>query len=425
MQNKNLYNDAERLKEVQINMKRNANKTLNLAALLAAALLAVVMHVELASAAAIGASPAQVSFSGVLSGGYAESDVAVSTNTNEVVFGHFEVEGAISSWVSFLPNTSLFNVTLNSPRTTTVIVQPPADMPVGTYTGRLTIVSDSVAGIAGRAGSVIKSAVILPLTVTVTGTQTVGCTSGAFEFEDVEEGLPLVMWATVKNTGNVRLSPLIALSVWDSLQERVVLKQELRGKETLPTRTERFFATLDNDLAVGQYWVDFSMPECESKALLTFTVIEKGGIADKGELTELSTPGKVTVGEPVPITALFYNKGTRVVTAQFKGAVKKDKKVVAAIESEEIAVESGKVEKLVAYFVPKEPGTYTITGRVIYNRKLTFEKNANFVTEKGERKQLPAYLSPLIIYAILIITALFLIRKIRERKRKHRSHRIF
>lgn len=370
-----------------------------------------------ALAAVIGASPAQVTFGDVLRGGYAESDLLVSTNTDETLFGHLELAGDVAPWISFSSNSTSFNTSLNSPRTVTIIVQPPLDTPAGIYTGRLTVVADEAGGIAGRAGSVIKSSVILPLTVTVTGTQTVGCTAGSLELEDIEEGLPMVIWATIRNTGNVKLAPLITLSVWDSLQEKVVFKEELRGKEVLPTRTERAFATVEHSLGIGQYWADVAMPECDAESLLTFSVIEKGGIADKGELTEIKLPQKVAVGETVPVTAIFYNKGSRLVVAQFKGTVRKDGRVIDTISSDEVEVESGKVEQLVAYFVPKAQGRYTVTGRVVYNRKLTFEKSANTLTEGTAEKPsgLPAALAT---YAALTAVGFYFVRKLRARRRR-------
>jgi hypothetical protein len=366
-------------------------------------------------AASIGASPASISYGNVLRNGYAESQLIVSTGAPELVYGHFEVSGDVEGWISFRPNTTDFNVTMNKPTTVAVIVTPPADVPLGTYSGSLTISGDTIGDISGRAGSVIRTSIILPVTVSLTGTQQRGCTAGAFDFEDVEIGSPLVMWSTVRNTGNVRISPLIKLSIWDNLKEKVVMTRELRGKEVLPTATDRSFVTIDHNLPIGQYWVEASMPECNYETLLTFSVIQKGGISDKGELTELKTPSTALVGETVPITALFYNKGATLVTAQFKGTMKRGGRTIGLVNSDSVEVSAGQVEKLLAYFTPDEQGEYTVTGRALYNNKYTYEKSAKFkvIGEKAAYTPLP-----LIIYLVLVAAALFFIRKIRQKKRQ-------
>lgn len=365
-------------------------------------------------AASIGASPASISFGNVLRNGYAESQVIVSTGASELVYGHFEVKGDVEGWINFRPNTTDFNVTMNHPTTVAVIVSPPSDIPLGTYSGSLTISGDTLGDISGRAGSVIRASIILPITVSLTGTQQRSCTAGAFTFEDVEVGSPIVMWSTVRNTGNIRISPLVKLSIWDNLKEKVVMTQELRAKEVLPTVTERSFVTVEHSLPIGQYWVEASMPECNFETLLTFSVIQKGGISDQGELTELSTPSTALVGETVPITALFYNKGSTLVTAQFKGAMKKGGRTVGLVNSDAIEVAAGQVEKLIAYFSPDEQGEYTVTGRALYNNKYTYEKSVKFKVI-GERA---AYTPvPLLSYLVLVAAAIFFIRKIRQRKR--------
>ncbi|MBN2453950.1 hypothetical protein JXB11_00225 [Candidatus Woesearchaeota archaeon] len=386
--------------------------------LLAAAALIIPLLSSFAAADSIGASPASISFSSVLRGGYAESEFIVSTAADEILFGHLEVSGDIASWVSFRPNTTNFNLTSKQPRAITIIVTPPEDVQLGTYTGLLLVVADSTGSISGRAGSIVKSSVIIPLTVTLTGEQILSCTAGAFSFEDIEIGSPIVMWTTMRNTGNVRISPMISVSIWDSLQEKVVMTEEVRSNEVMPTATETFFVTIENDLDIGQYWADVSIDDCDAEGLFTFSVIEKGGIADRGELTELSAPSTISLGETVPITALFYNKGKNLVTAYFKGTIKKDRKTIGVVTSDPVEVSSGQVERLVSYFVPNEPGEYSVTGRVNYNNKLTFEKSVKFTVTGEVKKSSFAFITPLVVYLVLIVTALFFIRKIRQKRRR-------
>jgi hypothetical protein len=395
-------------------------RSLRLLANLQTGIFIFILFSSLVIAGTIGVSPGSFDFGGVLNGGYAEYSIVTTTSSPEPLFGHIETAGDMSSWLSVFPNTTKFNTSLKDPRQITIIVQPPVDIQVGRYTGKITLVGDNEGGISGRAGSIVKASVMIPVSITITGTQRLSCTAGGFEIQDIERGFPIVALATVRNTGNVRFSPLMVLSVWDSSQKKVILKQEIKAKEILPTRSERLFVTLNSNLSTGQYWVDFSMPECDSQGLVTFSVMEEGGISDKGELTELSTPSLVELGETVPITGLFYNSGPRMVSAQLKVTIRRNGKIVGNLESTPVQVESGKLEQLQMFYVATESGSYSVSGRVLYNQKLTFEKNANFRTTDesgGVSSGIPGYFL-IIIYALIIVTIIFLIRKIQKRKKK-------
>ena len=86
-------------------------------------------------------------------------------------------------------------------------------------------------------------------------------------------------------------------------------------------------------------------------------------------------------------------------------------------------VPAGEISDFDIFFSPEQPGRYTLTGRVVYNKKLTYEKgtviNVNASPEEVTQKKLE--LLPLIVYLIIIATIIFLIKKImKERKKKIR-----
>jgi hypothetical protein len=367
-------------------------------------------------AAAVGISPARLEFANVLRAGYAEKTFTVSTDSEEPLFGHLEATGAIKDWIHFPENISTFNATSASPARITMIIMPPSDTPLGRYAGQLIAVGDSVGSLSGRAGSVIQTSVAMSLSAEITGEEIRNCKAGAFQFQDAERGKPLELWATVENSGNVRISPLVSYELSDQQRENDIESRELQSPEILPTQSRRFFLQSPNTLETGQYWVTIKMPECNSEGLVTFSVVEKGEIADQGNLVELRIQQEANTYETVPVTASFINKGQRVVTAYFKGTAKLNGKIVGVIESEKLDVAPGKNAELQALFTPQKPGKYEITGRVAYNQKLTFEKSINL--QVSEEKKAAEFPIALVAYAAFVAGAFFLVRELRKRKAK-------
>ncbi|MFH1642210.1 MAG: hypothetical protein ABIC04_04885 [Nanoarchaeota archaeon] len=176
-----------------------------------------------------------------------------------------------------------------------------------------------------------------------------------------------------------------------------------------------------NSLGIGQYWAEVVIDECGTSDLLTFNVVEKGGIADKGTFIGLVNKLWNYVDEPVEIRAKFVNEGTRTVQARFLGDIRLDDKIIKVIETDEIDILAGNTEDLISYFTPVEPGRYVIRGRVIYNRKLSYEKssilNVNYAQVPDTKTNIVRFI-PLIVYIILLITIIFLIRLIMKTKKR-------
>lgn len=386
-------------------------------------LLISVMLTSSAYAVSIGISPGRLRFEDVLREGYAERTLKITTSSEELMNGHFKVMGDIKDWLTFEPNSTDFQVSKSSPYNLKVKISPPADVRTGAYKGSIEFITDSVGNIAGRAGGVIKTAVIMMIDSEVTGEEIIECRAGAFSINDVEEGFPLEVSLNVINDGNVRLRPTVSLKIWDQMQEKIVMTEEFLADEVLPTTEDKTLKRIPHDLKVGQYWAEIRAEECNAESFITFSVVERGAIVDKGYLKDILHKAWVYVGETVEFIAKFSNSGERSVNAKFKGTIRKDDQIVKVIETEEIIVTSGEMGDFPIYFTPEEPGRYELTGRVVYNQKLTFEKGAVLnviVPEQLEKEKFT--IIPLIIYIIIIITILFILRKIhKEQKKKRRK----
>ncbi len=372
----------------------------------------------LAYALSIGVSPGRINFNDLLRSGYAERTVRITTNYPGELMAHFVVSGEIADWLRFEPNSTYFNLSLDRPYLLKVIIVPPNDTRSGSYSGKISIVTDRVGAISGRAGGIVKAGVTLILNAIVTDTEVVECSAGGFDFKDIEIGYPLEISYVIKNEGNVRIKPKVSFDIWDQNQEKIVFSGDFTTPDVLPTIQKRFVKKIFNhNLGVGQYWATISVDECHGSSLLSFSVVEKGGIVDKGILEQVRSKVWAYVNEPIEIVATFKNMGPRTVSAKFKGSIKKGEKIVKVIETEDVDVASGEKIDLKSYFTPEEPGRYTVSGRVIYNRKLTFEKgstiNVNYPEEKENLR-----LALLFLYLLILITIVFLVRKILKARKR-------
>jgi hypothetical protein len=375
-------------------------------------------------ALSIGISPGRVQFNSVLKGGYAERQVSISTNVEETLTGHFEPNGEIENWLTFNPNGTDMTLSNGNPYRLTIRVEPPEDTPTGNYTGFIEFITDGVADIEGRAGGMVKAAVILIINVEVTGDQRIECRAGGFSILDAEQGFPLELRLSVINDGNVRLNPTISVDVWDQLQEKQILNTEFSSDLVLPTTQRNLFEQISHSLSVGQYWATVRAEECNVEQLLTFNIVEKGAIADVGVLHSLINKPWITLGETVEVLANFQNSGGRSVDAQFKGTIRKEDTIVKIIETEELIVPSGEIVDFPILFTPYEEGRYVLSGRVVYNKKLTFEKSTVInVLSPDDASKSENWLA-LLLYLILIITILYLLRKIAKKRKEKQEHRL-
>ncbi len=372
----------------------------------------------------IGVSPGRIEFKNMLKDGYAEQYVTISTSIPEDVRTHYEVSGEVKNWLRFDPPNESFVMSKTKPYKLKIIATTPSDAATRTYVGEITFVTDALAGVSGGMGSAVRAAIISKTVVDITDKQILMCRAGGLDFKDTEEGKPIEFYASVYNDGNVRLRPVFVIEVWDQMQENIIFSKELVGDEILPTTRGEYLFEIENNLKIGQYWVnvlvrseDVSLKDCWVSDFLTFSVFERGTILDKGVLEKVSSKTWAFVGEIIPITALFRNEGEKSVDARFKGKITLEDEIVEVLESDELRVLPGESVELTTYFTPKEAGRYVVTGRVLYNNKLTFEKGTIINVNYAQRFE-GIKLIPIFSYILILVIILFLIYKIRKERKK-------
>ncbi len=389
--------------------------------------LVLVISSSLVNAVGISVTKAVIDYEGVLKGGYAEDVLYVSTDAPFDIPLSYETIGDIANWISVDPDLNNPNVTIyisNAQyQTLRVLIKPPADTPTGTYTGNLRLITGSINKPGGQYGSQLQAAFMIRISVKVTGTEFLSCTGGGVIIKDTEIGSPLEYYMTVSNSGNIRVRPTATIDVWNQDQTKLLTTKQLafNNVEVLPTTNQAFFNTFSNTLRIGQYWAYVTVAPCGNSQLVTFNVYDKGAIVDSGDLIRIDNKPWAKVGEIVPIVATFKNTGQRTVSAKFKGVITSENRIIDTIDSEFYDIPPGQIGNITIYFTPKNYGQYLISGRVLYNNKLSFEKGSVLNVNEGVIEEPFNWLYVLVIIVIIIIILLLLIR---IRKKKHHIHRL-
>ena len=398
----------------------------NLVVLFFLFVLVLIFYSESVSAALLGVNRASLTYQDVLRGGYAEQQVVITMGSPNDIQVFFEARGEIADWVRFEPVEDFLIVNENNPGTLNVIVEPPSDVRVDNYEGIILITTGSLGEIATQMGTNVVVAFEVKVNINITDTQIISCTAGGFSISDVEIGESNLIIANIKNSGNVRIRPSFDINIYSQMQDVLLKSSSYRHDfEIIPTKTQSVQGLVDLSLEPGQYWAEITEPVCGTTSLVTFSVLERGGIIDEGELLRIRTTTWASTNEIVPISASFKNTGSRTVNAQFKGIVSKDNKVLEVIESSVVNVAPGEEFDFEMFYTAKEIGQYRVSGRVHYNNKVTFERgtiiNVNeegvAVADSSSVDSVTLFFSIIIVVMTLLI---FLILRKEKKKKKKR-----
>jgi archaellum component FlaG (FlaF/FlaG flagellin family) len=360
----------------------------------------------------IGVSPGVLVFEKMLRDGFQQRTLTITSlsNISTVVV---EKYGYISEWINITNST--FNITSKNPYYLRVIIKTPSDIATGNYTGYLLIKKIPTPGETNTTASAVIMSVKIPITVEVIGEEIKSCSANSFSIINSEIGKNTKMVFYIKNTGNVRLSPRINYLIWDKEQTRIITNNTVIGDEILPSLEANLeVEVLTNNLSLGQYWIDISIPDCGISKLLTFDILEKGALSTSGRLLRIENPVWVNAGQTISIKAIFENNGQQDVNAKFKGKIELDDVIIQPLDSEELLVKQGETTSFEMFFTPKQEGRYIIRGVVYYASKKTEETFSilNVKPKQGFNWLLVIY----IIIILIIILLLAIIKKKRKRK---------
>jgi hypothetical protein len=375
----------------------------------------------------IGVNKAFISYADVLQNGYAQDDVLVTTDSPTPITGTYEFTGDIAPWLRVTPPDQNFTFSNGQPYRLTIIVEPPKDAQLVNYTGGVRILTGEVARTGGgKIGTVLRGALLIKIGLGLTGTQLIACRAGGIEIKNTEIGQPFDFIASISNKGNVRIRPDFTILIYDQYQTKLVKNITLTATaEILPTATGEMLLQVSQDLPVGQYWARVDVPLCGDSAFLTFDVLDRGGIADNGELLNIDVNPWAKTGDIIPIYAVFKNTGSRVVSAKFKGTITTEdgQRIMKVIDTDLYNVPPSATARIETFFNPTEPGRFIIAGRVLYNSKLTFQKSVllNVAGPLMVATQQWGGIALLFLFVIIVLLLLILITKRRRRQRPQRT----
>lgn len=366
---------------------------------------------------AVNINPDKLYFNEVLSGGYAEKTVAITTDSDEALFITSSVGGKIKGWISLSPDTSL-KVSKKLPLELKVAVKPPKNTANGVYSGYITlnILNKKAPEISDR-----ETFFLLETIVEVTDKEIKKLAVKDIFVGNTEQNLPIDFFITIFNEGNIEIKPIVKLNSGNkSYDDKIIL---------LPFEEKEAIVSLDsNELELGQHSADISIFLDDlliKREILAFNIFKKDSLIRKGILLDIANKERVHINDGVLVDSYFKNTGEISVYAQFKGKVYFNNSLIEEIESGQVYTPVGKTTILSSYFTPHETGRYSIIGVVFYSNTITDEKES-FVDVLSESESLEVV--PLginyaaivfLILVLLIVTNIYLKRKISIQKNRH------
>ena len=399
-------------------------RTKNLYALLFVFVFIILLNAFSSEASLLGVNRAKLNYENVLRGGYAEQQVTVTIGSPIDIQVFYEARGDVADWIRFEPEDAFLIVNESSPGVINVIVEPPQDARVDVYSATILITTGALGEITSQMGTNVVVAFEVDVTINITDTQIISCTAGGIALNTIEVNEQNTLSARIRNTGNVRVRPVFDMKIFSQMHDELVKEFSYRHLEdVIPTKTKNLESRINLELAPGQYWAEITEPVCGTTSLVTFSVLERGEISDEGELSSLRASTWANTNEIVPITAIFKNKGARTVSAQFKGIVSKDGRIVEILESDSIDVAPGQEVNLEMFYTAREIGQYRVSGRVHFNNKVTFERGTIInVNQEGVASSESSFDSISLFFSVVIVTVTFLIflilRKEKKKKKK-------
>lgn len=304
----------------------------------------------------------------------------------------FEPEGEAGTWTRTVPEGPV-EVPARGSVAVELAVTVPADAGLGPHNGSIRFIGEPGAA-PGGSGLAVRQAIAVRLGIDVSGEPVERVLFEGVSVADVEVGSLPCVEARAKNTGNVRTEVrVLAEAVADGATEpasRGEAALELRPGESASVCVE-----LDAPLPEGNHVARVrlegagvaSWPPATPEVTAPFRVVPVGSLGKEGELRLLAHEPWVKAGRAVEVRAEFANTGeTAIGRARLVGQARLDGDLVAALESEPLVVAPGETVHLVAYFTPPEDGTYTLSGRILYDGFTTPERTSllNVQAEPGD-----------------------------------------
>lgn len=355
---------------------------------------------------ALGISPANLTFAPLLPGGYAETSLLLSNPKGERVIVNIDID---TPWITLSP--SQFNISPHSSQRVSLAISPPLDAEIRGYEQRL-VLSSFPASLPVSVGNRLGLSLEVPVRFSVSGVSATSCVIGGLSAPPFESAQEFQARFTLQNNGNTRIAPRGTVEIDD------ISYPFSFSSETLSTQSNEYFLSLPLKVIEGEYAFTLHVEGCSNDLSSLVEVLPPGSLGSSGSFKRLSLPSVVTTGSIVTAEALFSNTGKRVVSAQFRGSVEKDGKIVTLLESEELLSQPETSLELNAVFVPETPGTYTVKGRILFGNGQSTEREEQLVVESDARSETASFFLPSLLFIMFFIIIVLFIGIKRKRRRR-------
>jgi len=339
-------------------------------------------------AAGLGVAISEDEIPNAMRGGEYEETITVFNRFEDTADFRLSATGELSEWISFHqqdePTTLIESITV--PGEGSAKIQAKFKIPEDTADGSyaITILVETVP--AEGTGQVVKLQLPVAVTIEVTGTQILTGEVRSITARDTEINYLLRIKVEFKNTGNVVAKPQIDVNITKdgapidtfTFAETTV---EVEAREEIPVEWDT------TGQEIGDYVANVTVSlggDVLAQKDLPFRILPTGTLTRWGELTELSYEGQPEIGTVVIIMAAFENVGEIDTFAKFVGEVYRDSKLIDTINSEEILIPVEESDVLKAYLKLNDPGSYNISGYVVYDGKTTDVKEVSFEVASGQ-----------------------------------------
>jgi len=367
----------------------------------------------------VSVSPAAINISDMLRGGFAQRTLRIRTFSEDeisVLVYLDQNSQRANEYLSFDPPLGIYNISRNNPLNLDVTIQPGNDAQSLEYLTflRFNVLPEDTE-IEGTTALQVQTSVAARIAYTITQDERIACRTFYESITSAEQGDLIYFTNLIINDGNVEFAPRMTLEFWDISQTnliKTIVKDDFLVRPTL--QRENSIEITTSDLPTGQYWLKYSVEECDSAGTLTFDVLRPGELKAQGNLLYIKNKVWVEVNEEVPITIAFENSGEEQVNARFVGEIRLKDKVVKQIETPTQLALSGQTIFFEDSYMPESSGIYEVTGRVYYAGKITrpYTSKINVNPQKNEKSLLTfEKLYPYLIGGLVFLLVMGIINK--------------
>ena len=340
-----------------------------------------------AGADGVGIFPTSVDFpDSVRDGEYYKTIGVINGGDSERTF-IFTPVGPIASWLTVVDEQdrsleleSIIAPPNSRPRVL-LRIRVPDDAANGDYLAKVDILAQSRGTDSQGTSAGVNVGAEIQVRVTVTGIQIIDGTLVDSSLNLVELGSPLRVSSVVKNSGNVRVEPLLFVEVLDP-QGELVFNAAFQQESIFPDETGNLKAAWDTTgQELGEYTVQTSITFGDFEVgvrNLKFTLLPFGTLTRQGKLREIELTLIPGPGELGRVIVSFQNTGEIDTLAKFTGEFYSGDRLLDVLTSEEVLVLVGQIADLLVFPRVGEAGEYTVRGNVNYEGKLTDVQELSF-----------------------------------------------